>query len=125
MDLSIFLAKTLGLYLVIMAIVLWVNMQKISTILKSSENSPFLLISGLLALIFGILLVVSHNVWVADWRVIITIIGWLALIKGLLRLLFPDYAYKIIRGFADNIQVYYITDIIILIVGIYLCYVGY
>ncbi len=38
-----------------------------------------LLLNAIITPIIGILLVVSHNLWVADWRVVITIIAWLIL----------------------------------------------
>lgn len=50
-----------------------------------------LLLSGLLALTLGFLLVAFHNVWVVGWALLITIFGWLALIKGLMILAFPGF----------------------------------
>jgi hypothetical protein len=35
-------------------------------------------------------MVLVHNVWTADWRVIITVFGWLAVIGGVIRILFPQ-----------------------------------
>jgi hypothetical protein len=37
----------------------------------------------------GLLLVVSHNVWVAGWPVIVTLLSWLVLIKAIAYLLLP------------------------------------
>jgi hypothetical protein len=33
-----------------------------------------------------------HNHWAADWAVLVTIFGWLLLIGGLVRMLFPGAA---------------------------------
>ena len=125
MDISIFLAKVLGLYLFIMAIVMFVNVQRLRAISNAVAGTPFIFASGAFALIVGLLLVVSHNIWEADWKVIITIIGWLVLIKGIVRLLFPEYASRMMVNFVQNTTAYYITDVIILILGIYLSYVGF
>ena len=38
----------------------------------------------------GLAIVLVHNVWVADWRVIITLLGWLLLVRGAVRILIPD-----------------------------------
>jgi len=38
--------------------------------------------------------VVLHNVWVWDWRVTITILGWLTLIKGILKIGFSEFIHK-------------------------------
>lgn len=47
-----------------------------------AENPATTYLSGLLAIAIGVLIVISHNVWVADWPIIITLIGWGSLIKG-------------------------------------------
>ena len=40
----------------------------------------------------GLAVVLTHNVWVADWPVLITILGWLTAIAGAFRLLAPQDA---------------------------------
>ena len=30
-----------------------------------------------------------HNVWVPDWRVIVTVLGWLLVLRGIMLLVFP------------------------------------
>ncbi|MHB1949038.1 MAG: hypothetical protein ACYCQI_13100 [Gammaproteobacteria bacterium] len=90
-----------------------------------STNPSLILLSGLMSLIVGLLIVVGHNVWVADWRVVITIIGWLSLLKGIVRTVFPDFvARSVIQAMRTN-TVYYVSEAIILVLGIYLTYMGY
>lgn len=125
MDISIFLAKILGLYLFIMAIFMLVHAQRVNAIVNNISNPPFLFMSGAIILIIGILLIVTHNIWVANCRVLITIIGWLTFIRGIVRLMFPEFAIKIITNFVQNTTVYYITSIIIFFLGIYLSYAGF
>ncbi|VAW80823.1 hypothetical protein MNBD_GAMMA12-2403 [hydrothermal vent metagenome] len=43
----------------------------------------------ILILLLGSTIVVSHNVWVASPIVIVTLLGWIMLIKGVMLLLFP------------------------------------
>jgi hypothetical protein len=40
-------------------------------------------LSGLLSLLAGLAIVNLHNTWRADWRVIITVLGWLMTIGGI------------------------------------------
>jgi hypothetical protein len=40
-------------------------------------------------LICGVLMVMGHNLWVADWRVLVTITGWATLLKSVALLLAP------------------------------------
>jgi hypothetical protein len=47
-------------------------------------------LNGTLLLIGGLAVIRNHNLWVVDWRAIVTILGWLALLSGLLRMSFPE-----------------------------------
>jgi hypothetical protein len=54
------------------------------------ENRAFGLAYGYLSLFLGLATVLLHNVWVADWHVLITIFGWMALIKGIIVIAWPE-----------------------------------
>jgi hypothetical protein len=45
----------------------------------------------LFLLVLGLAVVSSHNVWVGDWPVVITILGWVMVAKSLVFLLFVQY----------------------------------
>ncbi|MEI6710821.1 MAG: hypothetical protein WCK88_00710 [bacterium] len=47
-----------------------------------------------MAIIIGALMIYVHNIWVADWTVLVTIIGWTALIKGIWLTVLPQSASK-------------------------------
>ncbi|RLS87285.1 MAG: hypothetical protein DWI09_10860 [Planctomycetota bacterium] len=53
------------------------------------------ILSGLYALLFGRAVVILHNVWVADVRVLVTVLGWVAVASGTMLLLAPE-AYGLI-----------------------------
>jgi hypothetical protein len=53
--------------------------------------APFL--TGLYALLSGLFIVTLHNLWVRDVRVLVTLVGWIALVAGVLLLLAPE-AYR-------------------------------
>ena len=60
-----------------------------------SESPAVIYLGGFMALAVGYLLVAFHNIWALNWSVIITVIGWLALLKGFLLLITPGL-YRII-----------------------------
>lgn len=63
---------------------------KISDFVKEFEKSPTLtILSGYIAIIFGMILVSYHNVWVKNWTVLITIISWIMLVEGIIIVLMP------------------------------------
>ena len=66
------------------------------TALSGVASHPFTpLASGLYATIMGLVIVLCHNIWVADLRVVVTVIGWLALGSGVLLLMIPE-AYSFV-----------------------------
>src|SRR5262245_26115411 len=64
-------------------------------VLREMNNQSATIILGMFALLAGLAIVNAHNLWVSDWRVIITILGWLAIVRGALSLLFPNKMYGI------------------------------
>jgi len=126
MDLSIFLAKALGIYLVIISVGMLIHGGKLKAVMADYIEKPGLVfLLGIFALIIGILLVVSHNIWTGDWRVVITVIGWLTLVKGITRVLFPQFVIRTGKKWVNNTTAYYITGFLTLLIGIYLLYHGY
>jgi hypothetical protein len=124
--LSIFLAKTIGLYLVIVSAAFILKANELKPVaLDMVRNSSLVMFSGILALIFGILIVVSHNIWVMDWRVIITLLGWLALLKGVMRLFFPEFAMSKMKKCVENNASYTMMMLVTLFIGLVLLYFGF
>jgi len=121
MELSIFLAKVLGLYLVIVSLAVLVNRKRLPRLVEEfSTNIGLNFLASIFALVLGLLLVVSHNIWTADWRVIITILGWLTLAKGVVRFFFLEQVQKLAR---ISLKPWFL--VLFVLVGLYLSYVGF
>jgi uncharacterized membrane protein len=90
METSRFLAKVAGLFLLISGVWLVGRAGALPEIAEDLTRSPALVIvNGRVALIVGLLLVVSHNRWRGDWTALITALGWLVLLAGLTSLFLP------------------------------------
>ncbi|MEX1152345.1 hypothetical protein [Parvibaculum sp.] len=88
---SIFLAQLIGPTLLVMGIGMIVNRAAYRAMAQEFIDSRALIfIAGLLAFVPGLAIVLTHNVWVAGWPVIVTVFGWIALLAGIFRLLFPQ-----------------------------------
>lgn len=125
MDISIFLAKALGIYLLIVSSGMLVNSQNIKPILKDFLNNlPLLYLGGFIALIVGILIITSHNIWVGDWRVLITIIGWMSFIKGTWLVVAPQVGHRLTAKWMQSHTAYVVTSLFDLAIGAYLYYAG-
>ncbi len=125
METSVFLAQLIGPIIAVIAIALLLNGKTYLKMLDEFEKSPAMTyIGGVSAFAIGMAIVLHHNVWVLDWPVIFTIFGWGGIIKGVTLLLFPEKVY----GFAKAINlggILNVCAVIYLLLGGYLCYVGY
>ena len=91
METSIFLAKVIGLYLLIAGLMLLIRRGAVGEVIDDITRSPALVaFAGSISLAIGLLLVVSHNHWSRDWTVVVTLLGWLALLQGVIRLFYPE-----------------------------------
>ena len=92
---------------------------------SSSATARLLCLSGLMTMPAGLAVVLTHNVWVADWPVLITILGWLTAIAGAFRLLAPQDAIKFGRRIYEQPNGVLFGAAIWVVIGAILCFFGY
>ena len=126
METSVFIARIFGLcYLVIGAGFVFNRKAFLRVMDDFCKNAALVFLGGVFALVIGIVIVLTHNIWVANWTVIITIIGWAALIKGVWLIIFPNSVHKCIRAYQKNENMLVIHSIFALVFGIVLTYFGF
>ncbi len=104
MELSIFAAKVFTLYMLAIGVGVLSGKLNISKMIASLEESQWLsLVTGFFLLVLGALLVQYHNIWVKDWTVLITILAWGILIKGVLLIAYPQALFAF-KGLYKNIK---------------------
>ena len=84
-----------------------------------------MLVTAFFTIILGLLMVVSHNIWQWSWRVIITIIAWIVLLKGVCILMLPQYTNHLSLLFVEDIDFAYSVAALDGILGIFLVYMGF
>jgi len=87
-------------------------------------NAGLTYIGGFMALVLGALIVHFHNYWVSDWRVLVTIIGWSALIKGIVIIIFPKHIQRMSEAFLTN-KWLKVTPYITLLLGLLFAWFGF
>ena len=123
---SIFLAKLIGPICVVLGIALLFNNAGFRALAKTYlDNHTFIFLLGLISLPCGLAIVLTHNVWVADWRLVITIIGWLAAVSGTIRLVSPQRAAAMGHSMLANSANTVIAGIVYVAIGMMLCFFGY
>ena len=97
------LAGLIGPTLIALAAALLINLGSISTLVESVSRDPALvLVSGVLSFVAGLAVVRVHNYWAGDWAVLVTILGWLLLVGGLVRILFPIWLAGMAANFGQS-----------------------
>ena len=126
MDSSILLARLMGPYIILIGVSLIFNQKIFLQIMEDFPKNPSLVfITGLLTFVAGLATVLFHNIWVWDWRIIITIFGWLVLIKGLLLVVLPGSVGKTTKIYAGNPKLVMIPWGIMILIGIFCTIKGY
>lgn len=117
-----FLATVIGWYLVVFGLLILLRYEHVRSCMAEvmAQRGLFFLL-GVITLTLGLLMVVSHNVWVMGWPVIVTILSWLVLISGVLRLFWPD-AQKMGKSFLVEPMRMKIVAVVFLILGGYLLF---
>jgi hypothetical protein len=126
MQTSLYLAKLIGPTLIVIGIGMLINRDGYRAMAREFLGSRALIyLAGILAFIPGLAMVLAHNIWAADWRVIITILGWLALIGGAFRILFPQEVTRIGTRVIANPSTMLIGGVVTLSLGAILSFYGY
>ena len=125
---TIFLSRLLGFYCVLVGLSMVTHRQAtMETIKALVHNAPVMFVVGLITLVVGLAMVLGHNVWSGDaLPVVVSLVGWISLIKGLLFLFLPpEAAGGFFLGVLHYEQLFYLYVAIALILGIYLTYGGF
>src|SRR5208282_6421798 len=120
-----FLSKLLGLYCILVALSMMTHKQlTVDTVTAVLHNAPLLLFLGVITTLGGLAMILAHNVWSGGvLPVIVTLIGWLTLIKGLLFLfLSPEAESNLFLGGLHYGQFFYFYVSFSLLLGVYLTY---
>lgn len=90
MEFSIFVAKIIAVVYLSFGVGLLFSGNYYQKVFRKLINdATYLILGGIMAIIIGFIIISNHNIWTNNWTVIITIIGWVALIKGIVLLAFP------------------------------------
>jgi hypothetical protein len=123
LDPAVAIAKIFGPFMLILGI--WMlmfstNLNKIWNALKTDPCCFFLM--GLLNLLFGIYIVSQYNSWGFDKSFLVTLLGWVLTIRGILAIFVPQFLMKKTMAGPSQAKV---MGLIPLIWGIALCWFAF
>jgi len=126
MQRSIYLAKLIGPIMLVVGLGMLLNGDAYRIIVEQFLRSyAMIYLAGVGAMLVGLALVNAHNEWKADWPVIITALGWLALVGGTFRILVPQEVAAIGTSMYGHTATQWIAGLVALVAGAVLSYFGY
>jgi uncharacterized membrane protein len=123
---SVFLARLIGPVMLAVGIGIFVNGQVYRMLADEFLRSRALIyLSGLLTMTAGMAVILTHNQWVANWPVLITVLGWLAAIGGAVRIVAAQGTERVGRAMLKHRHGLTIAGAVWLAAGAILCFFGY
>lgn len=89
------------------------------------ENDGLTYLAGFVTLALGLTLVTLHRRWHSITAIIISLIGWIAVVRGLLLLLAPVLIRDAAIYVINNSNLVPIAGCVFALIGVYLSYSGY
>lgn len=122
---TIFLSRLVGIYSIVVAVSMLTHRSAtIDMINEMIHSAPMLYLGGIIALVAGLAMVLTHNVWGGGaLPVVVTLFGWESLIKGVLLLFLSPEAES--RLFLDGLryeQGFYFYTTGLLVLGVYMTF---
>ncbi|MCG6858303.1 MAG: hypothetical protein LJE67_09565 [Salaquimonas sp.] len=126
MAMSIWIAKLLGPVMLVAAVAMLASPKAIHALAEEFLKSRALIfVTGVIALVTGLAIVNTHNRWIADWPVIITLVGWAMVIGGVVRMVSPTAVVTIGNAMLDKPGVIRVGGVVWALIGAFLTYKGY
>jgi hypothetical protein len=125
MSTSVFIARLIGPIMLVIGLAVFANQSAFREMAEEFLASRALIfLSGLLIMPVGLAIVLTHNIWAADGRVMITLFGWLNVIGGAVRLAAPTYVIQTGRSMLKRPHFITIAAAIWIVGGSLFCLFG-
>jgi hypothetical protein len=126
MQTSIFIARLIGPVMITAGLAVLLNRQSFDALAGEFLASRALMfLGGLMVMLGGLAIILTHNVWTSDWRVIVTLFGWLLIAAGAIRIIEPPFLYAGARAFLRHRATAMIAGLVWLVIGIVFSLLGY
>jgi hypothetical protein len=120
------IARLIGPWFVALGLGLLLNRTfYVDAIMQGTHSPVVIFLAGTATLLGGLAILNAHRTWTADWRSIVTVIGWLFVIAGSIRIVLPAIASSVAAGIYAGTTAMTVTGIVVLVVGGYLSFEGY
>src|SRR5579871_4546065 len=120
---AVLIARLVGPVFVALGLGILLNASFYAAAITEAVHSPTLIyLSGVAA---RLAVLNAHSAWPADWRVIVTIFGWLCVVGGVMRIVLPQLTASLATALYSGPTRLAIVGAVVLILGGYLSFEGY
>jgi len=116
MEVSIFFARLWGSFFIIFGLLFIITRQLGKTI-EMTDDKAFVISTGYITLLMGLVTAILHNIWSTDWKIVITILGWSTLIKGIGKVGWPEQIHVQAQRFKKK---QFVSAFFIIALGVWL-----
>lgn len=126
MSTSIFLARLIGPAMLLAGLAMLINQKYYRAMAAQAvKSTPVVYIVSVMGVVAGTAILLFHNLWVADWRVLITLLAWLNLLRGAFTLIAPEAAMNFAARTTRNKNMALYSGLFACAIGATLIYFGY
>ena len=125
---TLFLSRLIGLYCILIALSMITRKQAtLESVTTLLHDPSMMFVLGAITLIAGLAMVLMHNIWSGGALVVIvTLVGWMTLIKSLSFLFLPmDVNAEFFLRQLHYQTLFYLYGTFLLVLGVYLTYGGF
>lgn len=126
MELSTFLARLLGLYMLILAGLWVIQKDQVDAVIKDFIASKGLIFfSEIINIVAGLAIAIGHPVWEFGWKGLISLIAYIMIFQGIMRVAFIDKVQKNAKKFMNSKVFFWPTIGVMVLLGCILTYCGF
>lgn len=122
---TILIAKFVGPVILAVGVGIFLSRNYYIKVYRNLENETLaVLMGGISILVAGIAIVLNHNMWDSFAAGLISFLGWMSVLKGVLLIMMP----KTVDMFGDmvaNSKFFSVTAVLATVCGVYVTYIAY
>jgi hypothetical protein len=120
------MARVLGPVMLVMGGAVALRAETMPTLVEGLVNdAPLLLITGAFVLVLGAVMIGAHNVWNSPAAIVVSLLGWITLVRGALVLLAPNVVATIAPFVVHVSPAILAIGLVLALLGLWLGFVGW
>ena len=126
MEMTLFIAQVMGVFFTVVGVGILLNPMRMKNAMEEvKRNYLFPYFGGVTALFIGLLIVLNHNVWDGLLESLVSLVGWLSILKGVFMILLPQKTVSAMMEKFMGTQMTRFMGVVAVVLGLYFVYQGF